>query len=94
VSLGKLLTIPAAAKRLGLSVDQVRRLIDGGRITVTAIGEQGGRRGIYEGDCDAWLEAARAPVEPRRRRAVKVGRPAQHPVARGIADLMPRERRF
>jgi len=96
VNLGRLLTVPSAAKRLGLSVEQVRRLIDGGRITVTAIGEQGGRRGIYEADCDAWLEASRRPAEPRRRarHANVPGRTGVHSVARGIADLMPSQRRF
>lgn len=83
---GRLLSAIDAAAYLGIGVHHVRRIIARGEITV--LRTPGGRlMGIYERDCDAWVEA-------RQRASTVSATQAKRDVDREVAALIGEERVF
>lgn len=81
---GRMFTAGEAAQYLGTTVSFVRSLITRGELA--AIRNPRGRlSGIFESDCDAWVE--------KRRRAAVPARPRLSVDAR-VEALMPKERHF
>jgi len=88
---GRLLGTRAAAEYLGITESRVRQLLRRGELA--SIRTRDGRlQGIYEQDCDAWVEAHRRPaVRPTAPPAAR-GRPL--PVDERMKALMPKTRIF
>lgn len=81
---GRLFRVRQAAEFLGCSIDRVRRLIRDGELVVVR-STSGRLDGIYESDCEAYLDLHRTAV------------PSPTPRPSGderIAHLLPQERRF
>ena len=75
------LSVPVVAKRLGITSEQVRRLIHAGRLRARNMGisDRNPRYRISEDDLERYLresEAKPSPVIPRRQRE-----PAEEPMA-------------
>jgi excisionase family DNA binding protein len=86
---GQLLTARKAAERLGISYDSIRALIAAENIAV--IRHDSGRlAGIYERDCDEWVERHRRAA---RDVAHEPSRFATRDVDRMVDDLVPEHER-
>lgn len=91
--LGRQLTTDQAAARLGVSVKHLRRLVETRKIEFLKEGGARSRVRIYEQWCDDYVERLRQPVGDVDVETVREAS-RQNSNVIGIADLLPRRRRF
>jgi excisionase family DNA binding protein len=81
---GRLFRARAVAEYLGITESKARTLIASGELIAVRT-SKGRLEGVYEQDCDAWIETHRQPAPQA---------PRQMDGDERIKHLMPQERRF